>query len=124
MAFLDAQPDVSGPLATTGYCMGGALSLRAAAQLSDRVVAAASFHGGNLAPDSGDGPAAVVPQVQAEVYVAHADEDPSMPPEQIERLETRLKTHEEGTGAVEEALDRILDALGVQPPETALIPKA
>lgn len=36
---------------------------------------------------------------------------------QIERLETRLKTHEEGTGAVEEALDRILDALGVQPPE-------
>lgn len=34
---------------------------------------------------------------------------------QIRRLETRLKTHEEGTGAVGEALDRILDALGVKP---------
>ncbi|MER2264457.1 hypothetical protein [Methylobacterium oxalidis] len=34
---------------------------------------------------------------------------------QIKRLETRLKTHEEGTSAVEGALDRILDALGVDP---------
>jgi hypothetical protein len=32
---------------------------------------------------------------------------------QIAKLETRLKTHEEGTGAVEEALDRILDAFGI-----------
>ncbi len=32
---------------------------------------------------------------------------------QIERLETRLKTHEEGTVAVEQALDKILDAFGV-----------
>ncbi len=36
---------------------------------------------------------------------------------QIRRLETRLKTHEEGTGAVGEALDRILDAFGVNPIE-------
>lgn len=36
---------------------------------------------------------------------------------QLKRLETRLKTHEEGTEAVENALDRILDALGVNPDE-------
>lgn len=36
---------------------------------------------------------------------------------QIRRLETRLKTHEEGTGAVGQALDQILDALGVKPEE-------
>jgi hypothetical protein len=36
---------------------------------------------------------------------------------QIRRLETRLKTHEEGTGAVGQALDQILDALGVKPGE-------
>ncbi|MGU3537173.1 hypothetical protein [Methylobacterium sp. A54F] len=36
---------------------------------------------------------------------------------QLRRLETRLKTHEEGTGAVEHALDRILDAFGVKPGE-------
>src|SRR5690349_5846404 len=36
VAFLDDQPDVAaGPMGTTGYCMGGALSLRAAAQLPD-----------------------------------------------------------------------------------------
>ncbi|MHB2207408.1 hypothetical protein [Methylobacterium sp. CM6257] len=34
---------------------------------------------------------------------------------QIRRLETRLKTHEEGTVAVGQALDQILDALGVKP---------
>ncbi|GJD33946.1 hypothetical protein [Methylobacterium aerolatum] len=36
---------------------------------------------------------------------------------QLRRLETRLKTHEEGTVAVEEALDQILDAFGVKPDE-------
>ena len=34
---------------------------------------------------------------------------------QLRRLETRLKTHEEGTDAVEHALDKILDAFGVAP---------
>ena len=89
--FLDAQPDVDASrLATTGYCMGGNRSLRAAAQLGDRVVAAASFHGGNLAPDEADGAQHGAPQVRAELYLAHADEDPSMPPEQVERLERAL----------------------------------
>ncbi|MGB8649509.1 MAG: dienelactone hydrolase family protein [Mycobacteriales bacterium] len=89
--FLDAQPGVlAGPLATTGYCMGGALSLRAAAQLPERVVAAASFHGGNLAPDDPSGPQHGAPRIKAEVYVAHADDDPSMPPEQVARLEAAL----------------------------------
>jgi carboxymethylenebutenolidase len=88
--YLDAQPDVRpGTLATTGYCMGGALSLRAAAQLPERVVAAASFHGGNLAPDSEAGPHRGAPQIKAEVYAAHADQDASMPAE-IARFEQAL----------------------------------
>jgi carboxymethylenebutenolidase len=70
--------------------MGGGLSLRAAAQLPDRVVAAASFHGGNLAPDDPNGPQAVVDRVRAELYFGHADNDASMPPEQIARLEAAL----------------------------------
>lgn len=91
LAFLDAQPDVTaGPMATTGYCMGGAMSLRAAAQFPDRVVAAASFHGGNLAPDDPDGPQQGAPRMRAEVYVAHADNDASMPHEQVVRLEQAL----------------------------------
>jgi hypothetical protein len=34
---------------------------------------------------------------------------------QIRRLETRLKTHVEGTEAVGQVLDQILDAFGVRP---------
>ena len=91
VAFLDEQPDVApGPMGTTGYCMGGGLSLRAAAQLPDRVVAAASFHGGNLAPDDDKGPHTLAPQIRAELYIAHADEDPSASPEQQERLAAAL----------------------------------
>lgn len=47
-------------------------------------------------------------------------DEPTVPEKfepQIRRLETRLKTHEEGTDAVEQALDRILDAFGVTPGE-------
>ena len=47
-------------------------------------------------------------------------DEPAVPGEfepQLRRLETRLKTHEEGTEAVGEALDRILDAFGVKPPQ-------
>ncbi len=49
------------------------------------------------------------------------DEAPAVPEAfapQIARLETRLKTHEEGTEAVEQALDKILDAFGVTQGET------
>ena len=48
---------------------------------------------------------------------------PSVFAPQIERLETRLKTHEEGTEAVEHALDKILDAFGVAVPAGASTPK-
>ena len=52
-AFLDfiaAQPDVKpGGIATTGYCMGGLMSLTAAGTYPDAIVATASFHGGRLA---------------------------------------------------------------------------
>lgn len=89
--FLAAQREVdASALGTTGYCMGGALSLRAAAQLPEQVVASASFHGGNLAPADPDGPQQGAPRIRAEVYAAHADQDASMPPDQIERLEAAL----------------------------------
>jgi len=50
VAFLDAQPQVdkAKKIGTQGYCMGGALVVRAAAAVPDRVGAGASFHGGGL----------------------------------------------------------------------------
>lgn len=89
--FLAARPEVAGDrVGTTGYCMGGGLSLIAAAHHPDRVAAAASFHGGNLANDAPDSPHLVAGQIRARVYVAVAENDASFPPEQEERLAAAL----------------------------------
>ncbi|MET9148830.1 dienelactone hydrolase family protein [Streptomyces sp. NPDC004042] len=79
-----------GPVAVTGYCMGARLALLTAGAYPDRVAAAAGFHGGGLATDAPDSPHLAAPDVTAELYFGHADEDPSLPPEQIERLEEAL----------------------------------
>ena len=91
LAFLDSQPDVSdGPIGTVGYCMGGALAIRAAAAFPDRVKAVATIHGGNLATEDETSPHLLLPKVKAELYIEHADNDTSAPPEQQERLRAAL----------------------------------
>lgn len=79
-----------GPVGLTGYCMGATLSLRTAGTYPDRVAAAGGFHGGSLATDSPDSPHLVAGKVTAELYFGHADNDQSLPPEQIELLEKTL----------------------------------
>jgi carboxymethylenebutenolidase len=77
----------SGGVGTTGYCMGGRLSLITAANLGPRIGAAASFHGGNLAKaDDPDSPHHKANAIEAAVYVAGAIEDQSFPDEQKELL--------------------------------------
>src|SRR3546814_11077625 len=69
--FLAAQPDVRpGPIGTTGYCMGGALSLRAAGTYSDEIAAPASYHGGKPASDAPDCPHLLAAKIQARACVA------------------------------------------------------
>ncbi len=93
-AFIDyiaAQPDVKpGPIGTTGYCMGGLMSLTAAGTYPDEIVAAASFHGGRLATDSPDSPHRLAPKMKARVYVAGAVEDQGFPDEMKALLEKTL----------------------------------
>ncbi|WP_019931112.1 dienelactone hydrolase family protein [Nocardia sp. BMG111209] len=79
-----------GPVGLTGYCMGARLVLLTAGTYPDRVAAAAGFHGGRLATDDPHSPHLVVDRVTAELYFGHADQDQSMPPEQIERLNKAL----------------------------------
>ncbi|MCD7445588.1 dienelactone hydrolase family protein [Streptomyces lincolnensis] len=79
-----------GPVALTGYCMGARLALLTAGTYPERVAAAAGFHGGRLATDAPDSPHLVAGEITAELYFGHADEDPSLPAEQIERLEQAL----------------------------------
>ncbi|RUV93341.1 dienelactone hydrolase family protein, partial [Mesorhizobium sp. M5C.F.Ca.IN.020.14.1.1] len=95
-AFLDAldAEGVTGPVGTVGYCMGGARALSAAATYPGRIVAAASFHGGNLASDAADSPHRNATSIKARVYVGTAGVDRSFPPEQSARLAEALRTAE------------------------------
>jgi carboxymethylenebutenolidase len=87
--FLAGRPEVAGTdVGTTGYCMGGKMSLLTAAHFPDRVAAAASFHGGRLAvEDDKDSPYRLADRIRATVHVAAAENDDSFPADQYERLE-------------------------------------
>ncbi|MER9305653.1 dienelactone hydrolase family protein [Mesorhizobium sp. M0293] len=95
-AFLDAlaAEGVTGPVGTVGYCMGGGRALNAAATYPDRIKAAASFHGGNLASDAADSPHRKAASIKARVYVGTSGVDGSFPPEQSARLAEALRVAE------------------------------
>ncbi len=88
---LGKEPGLApGPVATTGYCMGGQVSLRVATLFGDRVAAAASFHGGFLATTQPDSPHLGIAHLKARYYAACAVEDPSCPDDMKARLEDAL----------------------------------
>ncbi len=90
--FLLTRPEVSGPaIGTTGYCLGGRMSLIAAGGLGRTIAAAASFHGGRLAVD-GDpsSPHLTADRITAAVYVAGATDDDTFTAEQAALLENAL----------------------------------
>jgi carboxymethylenebutenolidase len=87
IAWLDDEPSVkTGAIAALGYCMGGGYALSAAGTFPDRVVVAASFHGGSLATFKPDSPHLLAPQMRARVYIGAAEIDASFPTEQQVRL--------------------------------------
>jgi carboxymethylenebutenolidase len=83
VSFLDSQPSVDKKrkLATTGYCMGGPLVFRTAAARSDRIGAAATFHGGGLVTDKPDSPHLLIPKMKAHFLIAIAANDDEKEPE-------------------------------------------
>lgn len=91
LAFLHGHPDVlEAPIGSVGYCMGGRLSLRLAGDFADAVAAAASFHGGGLATGEDASPHLAAVRAAGELYIGHADNDGSMPPEQMAHLTRAL----------------------------------
>jgi carboxymethylenebutenolidase len=91
LGWMAARPEVKpGPIATTGYCLGGFMSLTAAGTFPDRIAAAASYHGGRLATDAPESPHRLAPRMKARVYVAGAIEDASFTGEMKQRLEHAL----------------------------------
>jgi carboxymethylenebutenolidase len=83
IAFLDAQKQVnkSKKVGTQGYCMGGALVMRTAATLPDRVGAGASFHGGGLVTDMSNSPHLLAPKIKAKMYFGIAANDDMRQPD-------------------------------------------
>lgn len=88
LAFLDAQKQVDRKrgIGTTGYCMGGPMTMRTAAIAPDRVRAGASFHGGGLATDAPDSPLLLVPKMKARYLFAIAENDDARAPDDKQKL--------------------------------------
>ena len=84
--WLDAQKEVDrkGGVATTGYCMGGPMTMLTAAERADRVRAGASFHGGGIGTDKPDSPHLLVPKMKAQFLFAVAENDDQRNPNEKE----------------------------------------
>lgn len=83
VAWLDQQGpvDTNRKIGTTGYCMGGPIVMRTAAALPDRIGAGGSFHGGGLNTANADSPHLGIPNMQAHMLIAIAQNDDERDPE-------------------------------------------
>jgi carboxymethylenebutenolidase len=90
--FLQSQSYVrQGMMGIVGYCFTGKMALHAAAARPDKIVAAASFHGGGLVTDTPTSPHLTLPRITARLYFAHATKDRSMSEEAIAKLDRALE---------------------------------
>jgi carboxymethylenebutenolidase len=89
IAWLDMQKPVdrTKKVGAQGYCMGGALVVRTAAAVPDRVGAGASFHGGGLVTPNPGSPHLLAPKIRARMYIAIAINDDAQQPD----AKTQLK---------------------------------
>jgi carboxymethylenebutenolidase len=89
IAWMDMQPSVdrNKKMGTQGYCMGGALVMRTAAAVPNRVGAGASFHGGGLVTTMPNSPHLLAPKIKARMYFGIAANDDMQQPD----AKTRLK---------------------------------
>jgi carboxymethylenebutenolidase len=91
LAFLDSRTEVAGvKVGAVGFCMGGGMAIAAAGTRPDRFAAVASFHGGNLATEAPDSPHSYATRLDAELYIAVAENDGSYPPAMAEQFEHAL----------------------------------
>lgn len=88
ITWLDRQPSVntSRKIGTQGYCMGGALVMRTAATVPDRVGAGASFHGGGLVTSDPASPHLLAPKIKARMYFGIASNDDKQQPDAKDTL--------------------------------------
>lgn len=84
LRFLTTRPEVAaGPVAVTGYCIGGLFAMRTAAAHPGLVAALAAFHG----PVGADGPGPLA-RITAQAHFGHAESD--LTPEALGELNRAL----------------------------------
>lgn len=83
VAWLDSQPQVdkTKKIGTQGYCMGGALVVRTAAAVPNRIGAGASFHGGGLVNNTLTSPHLLASKIKARMYFGIAANDDMQAPD-------------------------------------------
>jgi len=85
IAHLEAQPQVrKGRIGVTGFCMGGRVSYLAACALPGKIAAAVPYYGGGIPVDR-------TSTLQAPVLAFFGEDDPFIPPDQVERLRAEAK---------------------------------
>jgi carboxymethylenebutenolidase len=89
VAFLDTQAGVQpkARMGVVGYCMGGPMTMQAAAANPGRIGAGASFHGGGLVTDKPDSPHLLVPKIKAQFYFGVAANDDEKQPDAKTKLD-------------------------------------
>jgi len=94
IAWLDAQRQVdrNKKIGTQGYCMGGALVVRTAAAVPNRVGAGASFHGGGLVTTNPDSPHLLAPKIKGRMYFGIATNDDMQQPDAKTKLKEAFDT--------------------------------
>jgi len=92
LAFAGTQPAArTDRVGTVGYCMSGRYAINAATHFSDRVKAAASIYGTQLATDRPDSPHLAGQKTRAELYFACAETDIYAPMETIEKVRLAMQ---------------------------------
>ena len=88
IGFLDSQKQVNRAkkIGTQGYCMGGPLVVKTAANVADRVGAGASFHGGGLVTARPESPHLLAPKIKARMYFGIASNDDKQQPDAKDKL--------------------------------------
>ncbi|HEV2620377.1 MAG TPA: dienelactone hydrolase family protein, partial [Acidobacteriaceae bacterium] len=80
--YLDQQNSVDSQrkLGTVGYCMGGAMAIRTAAAMPDRIGAIASFHGSKLVTQDPGSTHLLITKTRASALIAIAENDDEKEP--------------------------------------------
>ena len=92
--FLDRLPAVNrkARMGVIGYCMGGRMTMQAAAAVPGRIGGGASFHGGGLVTDKPDSPHLLVPRIKARYYFGIAGNDDGREPDAKVKLAEAFRT--------------------------------